>query len=98
LLEWHFENNPPFGDEKIDLVFDRFDMSKEDKINLEDYLQNNWNLPTFKEIVHADSVYIETLQLAHQLVNLVKDVIMDSATFDPRLLEFVKIKDITTGR
>jgi hypothetical protein len=97
LLEWHFTNNHPMEDEQIEIVFDRFDMSKEDEENLTDYLQNNWNLPSFKHIVHADSKYVETLQLTHQFMGLMKDVIMGSATFSIELLDFVKIKDITKG-
>jgi len=98
LLEWHFANNHPLNDEKIELIFDRFDMSKEDEENLANYLKNNWNLPPFKHIIHADSEYIEALQLAHQFVNLARDIFMKMATFSTELLDFVKIKDITKGQ
>lgn len=94
LLEWHFSNNPISADEQVELIFD---MSKEDEENLINYLQDNWNLPSFKHIIHADSEYIEALQLADQFVGLAKDIIMGSATFNVELLDFVKLKDITRG-
>jgi len=94
LFEWHFSVHPPRS-ENIEIVFDRFEVSEDDMVNLGRYLRNNWNLPNIKHIVHTNSIYVETLQLAHQLVNLTKDVIMGTATFDTRLLSFVQTKDIT---
>lgn len=95
LLEFHFSLYP-LDTSNMEIIFDRFEMSKDALDNLEDYLRNNWNLPEFKYITHADSVYCETLQLTGQLVNAIKDLKLGGA--DPRLeqmLKFLPIKDIT---
>jgi hypothetical protein len=73
LLEYHFKIYPP-TDDRIELVFDRFEMSKEEYVNMENYLLKNWNLPDFKYITHVDSMYCEILQLTSQLVNMIKSL------------------------
>jgi hypothetical protein len=77
LLEHHFSKYPSITDENIELVFDRFEMSKEEIQNMENYLTKNWNLPNFKYITHVDSIYCEILQLTSQLVNMIKDLKSD---------------------
>jgi len=94
LLEFHFSLYPASTDE-IELVFDRFDMSKEQISNLDNYLRNNWNLPKFRYITHADSIYCEALQLTGQLVNAVNDYKLGRA--EPKLagaLRCLPIKEI----
>ena len=71
-------------------------MSGDEVINLEKYLRNNWNLPSIQHITHIDSIYSEALQVASQLANAMKDVIVGTANDDRReLLNFVVLKDIT---
>jgi len=95
LLEFHFRNYPSSNND-IEVIFDRFEISKEAFINLEQYIQDNWNLPTFKYISHIDSVYCEALQLAGQLVNAIKDLKFGKANQElEELLMFLPIKDIT---
>ena len=62
LLEYYFSLYTPTT-EYIEIVFDRFEISDKDKVELEEYLSNNWNLPAFRYITHADSIYVETLQV-----------------------------------
>ena len=98
LLEFHFSRYPPDSDD-IEVVFDRFEMSKEALINLEGYMRNNWNLPTFKYITHADSIYCEALQLTGQLVNAIKDLKFGAVNPElEKILIFLPAKDITDVR
>jgi len=95
LLEHHFSLYPP-ATNNIELVFDRFEMSHEAIKNLEDYLRGNIRLPNFKHITHADSLYTEALQVASQLVNLVKDIPLGKAGLEQKaLLSFISLQDIT---
>jgi hypothetical protein len=94
LLEYHFDKYPS-SDDQIELVFDRFEISKEEIHNLEDYLFKNWNLPNFKYITHINSIYCEVLQLTSQLVNMIKD--LKSAHVDQKFkirLNCLPIKDL----
>jgi len=95
LLEYHFSLHPPVTN-NIELVFDRFEMSHDALKNLEDYLRNNIRLPSFKYITHADSLYVDALQVANQLVNLVSDIALGQVSPERRgLLGFISMKDIT---
>jgi hypothetical protein len=70
-------------------------MSEDAVKNMEDYLKNNWNLPTFKYITHADSTYCEALQLTGQLVNAVKDVKLGIAAAElEKMIELIPINEI----
>jgi len=95
LLEYHFSLcQTPLAN--IELVFDRFEMSREATQNLEQYLQTNIRLPRFWHITHADSLYVEALQVVSQLVNMVSDVALGKPTaLAKELLDFVSLKDIT---
>lgn len=94
LLEYYFTCYQVTTD-NIEIIFDRFEMSDEETNESEQYLANNWSLPDFKYFTHADSKYVDSLQVVSQLVNLVQEVISKKATFDPKLLDFISIKDIT---
>lgn len=95
LLEYHFSVYQPTTD-NMELVFDRFEISQKAMMNLDGYLRGNYNLPNFKHITHADSLYIEALQVTSQLVNLVRDIATGVATSELKeLLSFVSMKDIT---
>lgn len=95
LLEYYFSLYPVMPD-SVEIVFDRFEVSDEDIAELEKYLTENWNLPNFKHFTHANSVYVEALQIVSQLVNLVQEIILEKATFERSLVDFVSVKDITT--
>jgi len=95
LLEHHFSVFPT-SNETIEIVFDRFTMTKEAIGNLENYLAHNYALPTFEHVIHADSTYIEALQIAGQLANRVKDVVLgNSDPEDTETLSFIQLKDIS---
>jgi hypothetical protein len=95
LLEYHFQCFPPDGS-VIELVFDRYRMSNQEKDNLETYLRNNYNLPSFGDISHVDSMISGVMQLTSQLVSATKDIIlMDADDNKKNLLNFIKFKDIT---
>jgi hypothetical protein len=95
LLEHHFQCFPTDGSD-IELVFDRYRMSKDEMDNLEKYLRNNWNLPTFGDISHINSKISGVMQTTSQLVSAIKDIILGTADGKKRdLLSFIKLKDIT---
>lgn len=94
LLEYYFSLYPVIAG-SVEIIFDRFEVSDEDMKELEKYLVENWNLPNFKHFTHADSVYVEALQIVSQLVNLVQEIVSKKVTFERSLIDFVSIKDIT---
>ena len=95
LLEHHFRTFPVF-DSEIELVFDRYRMSREEMINLEEYLRENWSLPVIEHICHVNSIYSEAMQVTSQLVNGMKDIVLGNADGDrTTLLDFIVLKDIT---
>ena len=97
LLEHHFAGFPA-SEETIEIVFDRYDMPREDIVNLEDYLHGNFKLPRFKHISHVDSAYTEALQVTSRLVTRVKDIVLgDSGQEDVETLSFIRLKDISTA-
>ncbi len=73
-LEKHFEQHPIPSDiqTETELIFDRFDISKEYKDNFESYLKSNTKLPTFVDIVQIDSMVCEGLQIADFLSKVIK--------------------------
>ena len=96
LLEYHFATYQP-NDEKIEIVFDRFDMTRGDIDDLTDYLEKNLNLPVFEHICHVDSLYIEPIQFVSQLVNRIGDIALKRCKpEDEKLIrKIIAIKDIT---
>ncbi len=97
LLEHHFAQFPIKPRTGINLIFDDYRIPFEEARKIEDYLQNNWNLPNFRRIVHADSIPNFTLQVTSQLVEAVKNIVL--GTINPerkQLLDFIVLKDITS--
>ena len=94
LLEFHFSNYRA-ATSNLELIFDRFDMSSEAISNLNNYLNGNIRLPDFKYITHADSKYTDFLQIASQLVNCVKDIILKTAREENTISNFISLKDLT---
>jgi hypothetical protein len=94
LLEFHFSLYP-VEQKSIELIFDRYEMSKESISNLEHYLDANWNIPKIKHITHADSVYCEALQLTSQLVNSLKDFVFNNGKpYLKELMRPIPLKEI----
>lgn len=97
LLKHHFTRFPISTETRIYLIFDDYTMNFEDIRNVEDYLQNNWNLPDFWRILHADSISTITLQVVSQLVGAIKDIALGKIDEEMRqLLSFIALKDITS--
>lgn len=73
-LEKHFELNPISAEvqTETELIFDRFDISRDYKNNFETYLKSNTNLPTFVDIVQVDSIVCEGLQISDFLSRVIK--------------------------
>ena len=96
LLEHHFDQFPTVNNERIRLVFDDYRMDFEEVRKVEDYLQNNWKLPGFWRIIHANSKSIMALQLASHLVRAIKDIVLGTIKEEMKeLFSFVALKDIT---
>ncbi|MBM3149661.1 MAG: hypothetical protein FJ013_06475 [Chloroflexi bacterium] len=95
LLEFHFSRYTQKY-QNIELVFDRFEMTGEAIANLASYLRGNLRLPNLKHITHADSLYVDALQIVSQLVTVVKDVVLEqSDAAQLKLIEFIPMRDIT---
>jgi hypothetical protein len=95
LLEFHFKCFP-YNEDDIELIFDRYRMTKVEIENVNSYLANNWNLPRFGNITHIDSIYSELMQLTSQLVSSAKDMFVSHGNDEKRdLLAFIKGKDIS---
>jgi len=96
LLEHHFTQFPITHKVGINLIFDDYRMPFEEVRNIEDYLQNNWNLPTFKRIIHDDSIPNLALQITSQLVRIVNGIVLGTIDKERKeLLSFIALKDIT---
>lgn len=97
LLEYHFDQFPTINNERIRLIFDDYRMNFEEVRKFEDYLQNNWNLPGFWRIIHANSICAIPLQVASQLVTTIKDIALGVLKEEMKqLLSFIAVKDITS--
>ncbi|MBI4319802.1 MAG: hypothetical protein HY675_15035 [Chloroflexi bacterium] len=95
LLYFHFAS-ATFETEERELVLDRFEMSLDDRLNLEEYIRNDYELPAFKHITHADSIYVEMLQVTDMLAGPFKEVALQLADDELKeALAFVRVKDIT---
>lgn len=96
LLIHHFTQFPISKEERIYLIFDDYTMEFEGIRKVENYLQNNWDLPNFWRILHANSISTIALQVASQLIGAVKDIVLDTSDQERRqLLSFIALKDIT---
>ena len=98
LFERHFQDHPASSDQHFEIVFDRFTMQKSDLANLEQYLGNNWRLPTFEVMVHVDSRYVDPLYWPDLVVAALKDK-ADGVTSSPEeryLCGLVATVDMTT--
>ena len=96
LLEHHFTQFPITHNVGINLIFDDYRIPFEEVRNTEDYLQNNWNLPAFKRIIHDDSIPNLALQLTSQLVRIVNGIVLGTIDKERKeLLSFIALKDIT---
>ena len=96
LLEHHFTQFPITHKARINLIFDDYRMHFEEVRNIEDYLQNNWNLPDFRRIIHTNSISNLALQVTSQLVETINDIVLGTIDKERRqLLSFIALKDIT---
>lgn len=96
LLEYHFTEFPVAHTAGINLIFDDYRLPFEEVRKVENYLQNNWNLPDFRRIIHTNSISNLALQVTSQLVEIIKSIIL--GTIDDgrkQLLSFITLKDIT---
>ena len=94
LLEWHFAANPLVS-ERYDLVLDRVEMSRSQRVELERYLDRNLRIPAPVNVTLASSLYVEALQVVHHIANAYGT---ESSSRTPRdSLRFVRARDITSG-
>ena len=92
LLEHHFEKYPLLSN-MYDLVLDRFDLTRNERENLAQYLARNRDIPTPDYITHASSIYVEGLQIVHHIANGFKSKATGGSI--PNALSFVNAIDIT---
>jgi len=76
-LEYHYSPGP-IDSRRIDLVIDRIAVNSAQRANLEDYLmgkmplKEEFKIPSIDHVTIADSSYIEGLQMAHNVADVVK--------------------------
>lgn len=92
LLEHHFRKYP-LKSNVYDLVLDRFDMAKDEREGLTQYLARNCDIPTPNYMTHASSIYVEPLQIVHHIANGFKSAATGGDI--PSALSFVSALDMT---
>ncbi len=96
LLRHHFSLYP-LQSNQYDLVLDRIDMTAPDRENLAMYLRSRPDIPPPTYVTHASSVYVEGLQVVHNIANGYYDSLKDGHSL-PKELSFVASRDISTDR
>ena len=92
LLAFHFIG-APLVTRQYDLVLDRFETTRAEAENLRNYLDRSYAVPTPTHITHADSIYVEALQIVHHLATGFKDIVAGEAV--PAALTFVRSRNLT---
>lgn len=96
LLRHHFSLHP-LKSNQYDLVLDRVDLTAADRENLTTYLRSRPDIPPPTYVTHASSVYVEGLQVVHNIANAYYDSLKDGHSLLTEL-SFVTPKDISMDR
>lgn len=69
------EGIPEIRDRSVEyeVIIDRYISGDDLERNLKDYLQNNYNLPTFESVVQVNSIYCEPIQVMDLIFRGVKN-------------------------
>ena len=95
LLEWHLHNSP-LVTQQCELVFDRHGHSVAQLAEFVRYINNNWDLPGFAYITAADSLYVESVQVADLALSLFRKKYLDQDPHYQALdLGFIRSRDVT---
>lgn len=95
LLEWHF-HNAPLVTQQCELVFDRHGHNVSQLDNFVHYINNNWDLPRFAYITAADSLYVESVQVADLALSLFrKKHLENDPNYQTLDLSFIHSRDVT---
>ncbi|MEX1100861.1 MAG: DUF3800 domain-containing protein [Actinomycetota bacterium] len=63
----------------LDVVLDRWSMSQSQRVNLENYVKNNWNLQPIGNVTTVDSQYVEMVQVVDLLTRLARRIVEGKA-------------------
>ncbi len=98
LLEAHVSHSPLLtGD--CELVFDRHSHSASQLSDFVDYLNNNWNLPSFTSVTAVDSRYVEAIQVADLALRLfLKCQVERDPDYTDADLSFIRSWDVSNMR
>ena len=91
LLESHFEKHQ-LRSAQYELILDRIDMNSDQFEDLRRYIGGNFSIPSPNYITHADSLYVECLQIVHHIASGFKNVVAGGDIPEPLL--FVSERDI----
>jgi hypothetical protein len=100
LLEYHFSQGCVV--DTVDLVLDRIELTEEQRINTLNYLNSSnliplrqpFGIPPIRYLTIADSEYVEALQIAHLLADLVKSYAKGTVMTDlAELSHFLQIAE-----
>ena len=95
LLENHFSNYNLMS-RQYELVLDRIDMNIRQSEGLRAYLRDQGDFQTPRYITHADSMYVEGLQIVDNIARGFKNAVGGGQV--PQSLSFVNSRDITKDR
>jgi hypothetical protein len=81
----------------VDIVLDRWSMSQAQRINLENYIKDNWHLQPIGHVTTVDSAYADALQIVDLLARLARRVADGSAnteeiTWAGKLMDLQEVK------
>ncbi len=95
LLEWHFHSGP-LATDQCELIIDRHGHSAAQLDDFVRYINNNWNLPSFAHITAADSLYVESIQVADLALTLFRKKHLEANPHYQSLdLSFMQARDVT---
>ncbi len=96
LLRHHFDLHP-LKSRQYDLVLDRFDMASSDLESLTRYLKTRPDIPPPTYVTQASSIYVEGLQVVHNLANGYYGSLKNASAL-PSYLSFATPMDLSENR
>lgn len=95
LLELHRQRRMWGPD--VDIVLDRWSMNQTQRVDLENYIKNNWNLQPVGHVTTVDSTYVDMIQIVDLLARLARRVAegkadVDQQTWAAKLMRLHEIK------
>jgi len=96
LLEAHFSHQS-LQTAECELIFDRHSHSASQLAEFVEYLNNNWNLPSFTSVTAVDSRYVEAIQVADLALRLfLKNQVEHDSAYVSSGMSFIRAWDVSS--